>query len=206
MILAVRNLVITCMIICLITYLVCRKMPDLKCKMGYMVLLSTFSLLVLWLTGVSPRNGLQFEIDWTTVQMTPLQGIKTVLYNGVTAYAIENILGNVVMMMPIGFLLPLCFKSLRKWYISGVIGFMFSLLIECSQLFLWRGTDIDDVLLNTVGTLMGYLSWRIFRRRLELCSGLQEVDGLWNILWVVALLLPYFVELSVGFLDFLIGR
>lgn len=48
------------------------------------------------------------------------------------------------------------------------IGFLFSLFIEAAQLFSFRATDIDDLLMNTMGTWLGYLLFlainRIFPR------------------------------------------
>lgn len=41
------------------------------------------------------------------------------------------------------------------------IGFGASCLIEGVQLFSWRSTDIDDVLLNTAGTLLGWLCYML---------------------------------------------
>jgi len=202
----IRNLLITCAIICLTTYVVCRKEQQLQRRISCMLMLSTCSLLVFWLTGTTPRSGFQPEIDWSSVQMIPLRGIKTVLYYGFTFYAFENILGNIIMMMPIGFLLPLFFRHLRKWYQVGLIGGAMSLLIEVSQLFLWRGTDIDDVLLNVVGTLAGYIVWKLSGNKLDRWVGLEEAGKKWNALWSLAMLIPYFTEVALGFLDILMRR
>lgn len=68
-----------------------------------------------------------------------------------------NVLLNVAMFIPFGFLLPLITPKLRKWYVSIGIGSCLSLAIELLQL--WRGTgvcDVDDLLANTLGTVIGY--------------------------------------------------
>ena len=39
---------------------------------------------------------------------------------------------------------------------------MFSIIIEVSQLFNYRVTDIDDLITNTFGTIIGYLVWKTF--------------------------------------------
>ncbi len=69
---------------------------------------------------------------------------------------------NVIMFMPLGFLLPLIWPHFREWKKVAVTGIAFSLCIEFCQLFCFRTTDIDDLLMNTAGTLAGYLIWIVF--------------------------------------------
>lgn len=68
---------------------------------------------------------------------------------------------NIIMCMPLGFLLPFVFKECRKCSRTVLTGAAFSLLIELSQIFNFRATDVDDLLTNTCGALMGYLIWRV---------------------------------------------
>ena len=39
-----------------------------------------------------------------------------------------------------------------------------SLAIEICQLFCYRATDVDDLIMNTLGTLVGYLIWLLYKR------------------------------------------
>lgn len=206
MLIMIRNLMITGAIVCLITYKACRGKQQLQRRVSGMLLISCCSLIVFWLTGITPRSGFQPIVDWSTVQPVPFRGIRTVLYYGITFYAVENILGNIIMMMPLGFLLPFFFKNLRKWYWIGLIGGALSLLIEGSQLFLCRGTDIDDVLLNLTGAVIGYYIWKLFWRKLDEWFGLEESDRHWKYLWLFAVLVPYVTEVVSGFVDLLIRR
>ena len=52
---------------------------------------------------------------------------------------------NIIMCMPLGFLLPLIWEDCRKLGKTVLIGAGFSLLIEITQLFNYRATDIDDL-------------------------------------------------------------
>ncbi len=54
---------------------------------------------------------------------------------------------------------------------TALTGFTLSLIIELSQLFNRRITDIDDLMMNTLGALIG---WAIFRMMKEHLSELQE--------------------------------
>lgn len=64
---------------------------------------------------------------------------------------------NIIMCMPLGFLLPLLWKGCRKCGRTVLIGLIFSLLIEITQLFNWRASDVDDLMANTCGALIGYI-------------------------------------------------
>ena len=70
-----------------------------------------------------------------------------------------NLLGNIVMFMPIGFFLPLLW---RTPFIDTVLsGMLISVIIELIQLLLPRWTDIDDVILNTLGAAAGFLLYKL---------------------------------------------
>lgn len=90
----------------------------------------------------------QPNINWI-----PLSGL---------AKDLPNILMNIVLFLPLGFLLPLCQRDFRNGKSTLGFGFRLSLGIECMQLFLGRATDINDLLANTLGTLLGYLLARVF--------------------------------------------
>ena len=71
-----------------------------------------------------------------------------------------NIFGNIAMFIPVGICWPLCFKKLDTIAKTVLAGFGYSFLIELSQLlFFERGSDVDDLILNTAGTLIGALIW-----------------------------------------------
>lgn len=73
-------------------------------------------------------------------------------------YIRRLILENIIMLMPVGFLLPLIYQRAFTAVRTVFIGFIFSLIIETSQYFLKTGLfETDDILHNTVGTLIGYI-------------------------------------------------
>lgn len=69
---------------------------------------------------------------------------------------------NVVLFMPLGFLVPLIWDKFRNVVKIALFGIFFSLLIEVSQLYTNRATDIDDLIVNTFGALVGYLIFKVF--------------------------------------------
>ena len=70
---------------------------------------------------------------------------------------------NIIMFMPLGFLLPLIWRRYREMGRTVLTGFCMSLSIELSQLFCLRVTDIDDLTMNTLGTAVGFGCWIAFR-------------------------------------------
>lgn len=71
--------------------------------------------------------------------------------------ALLNLIGNTAMFIPLGIVWPGVFKKLNTHWKVITAGFGVSLTIEILQLpFFDRATDIDDLILNTLGFLMGY--------------------------------------------------
>ena len=68
-----------------------------------------------------------------------------------------NIVGNTTMFIPIGIIFPIVYKELNTHAKVIAAGVGFSLCIEILQLpFYDRVSDVDDLLLNSVGFLVGY--------------------------------------------------
>lgn len=77
--------------------------------------------------------------------------------------AITNILGNILAFLPLGILVPLIFRKSDSISWIFIISVGSSVVIETVQLLFRIGSmDIDDVLLNSVGGLVGFLLYRGF--------------------------------------------
>lgn len=73
-----------------------------------------------------------------------------------------NIFGNIICFIPFGSMLPLLSRKMRKMSLTTLVSFELSLVIEVTQLLLKVGSfDVDDLLLNTIGGLIGYLLYDI---------------------------------------------
>lgn len=77
-----------------------------------------------------------------------------------------NILGNIIVFMPVGIFVPLLFQhqswAYKKRYVL-MIGFLFSLGVESIQYIMAVGVfDVDDLILNTLGAFVG---WQVYVRR-----------------------------------------
>lgn len=65
-------------------------------------------------------------------------------------------LANVFMFMPLGFIYPITFKQMQRFWKTTVSMLTFSFLIELLQYFIGRSADVDDLILNTIGGMLGY--------------------------------------------------
>lgn len=69
----------------------------------------------------------------------------------------RNIILNIALFVPFGFLLPFGIQRLRKFWITYLIGFFISLGIESIQYGLKIGLfELDDIMDNTIGMMIGY--------------------------------------------------
>lgn len=72
---------------------------------------------------------------------------------------------NILMTVPLGVLLPLCWQQYQRFPRTLAAGFLTSLAIELSQMFCFRATDIDDLILNTLGTAAGFFLGKLILSR-----------------------------------------
>lgn len=90
--------------------------------------------------------------------------IKLMLESGNPWLILKNILGNVILFLPFGFLLPIIYPKLRTFKTCLTLSFVMSLAIEMSQYsFADRIFDVDDIFLNTVGAVSGWVLFKIIR-------------------------------------------
>ena len=97
------------------------------------------------------------------VNLTPFATLRLFFRAGGTVAKI-NLLGNLLVFVPLGLVPPLLWERFRKALPGVLPGFCFSLAVECLQYFTGRSVDIDDLILNTLGAALGWLLWRIFKK------------------------------------------
>lgn len=83
---------------------------------------------------------------------------------GSTRDIIWNVVGNAAMFVPTGIVLPIVYKRLDRFWKVVCAGAFISLCIEVLQLpFASRASDIDDILLNTLGVVVGYAVYALVK-------------------------------------------
>ena len=101
-------------------------------------------------------NAFPFRINWVPmVNLTDYPTMREILI---------NVIGNTAMFIPLGIVWPCVYKELNTPVKAIAAGAGFSLLIEILQLpFYDRVSDVDDLLLNSLGFILGYLSYLLAR-------------------------------------------
>lgn len=140
-----------------ILYLMRKKQKNAICRKDVAVLL-LFSVYMTFLLGVTLFN--RYPEESYRMELQPLWSYIETISNG--NYPLGwQIFYNIVAFVPLGVFLPLLscrIRSLRNILICGVL---LSAAIECSQLIFRCGLcELDDVLDNAIGAVIGYAVWR----------------------------------------------
>jgi glycopeptide antibiotics resistance protein len=105
----------------------------------------------------------------TSQDVSSVHGVNITLFKELTRYQIgtklfyRNIIGNIIMFIPFGFFTSYYLK-LNKRSIVFFITLIVSIVIELIQLKIGRAFDVDDIILNMVGSLIGYYVYRLIDR------------------------------------------
>ncbi len=110
-----------------------------------------YSVIVLCMTFLSRESGSRIGID---LELFSTWGINA----RNNAYVVENVL----LFVPYGFVCAWAFPPLRNFITCAMAGLLTSLIIEWLQFLTQRGYfQIDDILTNFMGSIMGYLIFRL---------------------------------------------
>ena len=140
-------------------------------KTFYTILWCAFAVYLLalvWLLFLNRPVGFSMSISEYFKKTANIVPLRTII-RYVTAYgygyaklSVTNLLGNFLLFLPMGALLPCLFKRVNKFYKVVIIVAATVLLVEILQGLLRVGTpDIDDFILNLSGAMLGYAIWNI---------------------------------------------
>ncbi len=127
-------------------------------------LIALFWLLIGWRIGYHTSGNTNF-VPLETVRLF-LWVLKNSGDRQMRWQAVANLVGNVVLFVPLGLFLPMLWKKCQN-----LVGFFLWLLpalimVELLQLVTRLGAcDVDDLLLNTLGALGGWLLWKLLHLR-----------------------------------------
>ena len=155
-----------------------------KRRWGWMVLLTLYLNAMYIVIGVP---GVQYICWDPTLNLIPFQDFS--------ARNMEGMVLNAIMFAPLGFLLPAYFERYRHWGRTLAAGFLTSLTVELIQLFTFRATDVDDLIMNTLGTLVGFLIAKlVFGHRSAVYRGRKD--------WLELMIVNAIVLLTIVFVRY----
>ncbi len=102
--------------------------------------------------------------DWYgTSNFVPFASMVQLITETPLQTALLNIVGNLLLFMPFGFLMPVLFERLRSAPAVLWRAFAVSLAIEVVQIATRaRATDVDDIIINVAGAMAGYVVYLVF--------------------------------------------
>jgi glycopeptide antibiotics resistance protein len=103
------------------------------------------------------------ELSYVTNNFIPFTTIKEIIDQGNIKSVIRTLIANIILFIPLGSILPLLWQRASKLSMVFLWGFAGSISVEFLQYLIslligytYRSTDIDDVILNIVGAVIGF--------------------------------------------------
>ena len=135
------------------------KIKQISITKTLMIIALFFYILTLIVSTTVARRSLSGHM----IRLFPFYSWKMVLRGNKTHLVM--VLENIIMMMPIGFLLPLINKKRNNAVMIVIIGSIISSSIECTQYVFYKGWfEIEDIFNNSIGTLIGYMAYSLVQK------------------------------------------
>ncbi len=142
-----------------------RRLFMIYCVILFMLLVFKLELSVGSLMDKIKSVALSREQGAWNMNLVPFKTISSQLrlLKTIPTIAVKNLAGNIVVFVPFGFLLPSGYETMRKCHKTFLAGLLFIFVVETVQLASMLGSfDIDDIILNCLGVLGGYIIFKIF--------------------------------------------
>ena len=123
-------------------------------------------------------------------------GFNYILFTEIFRYEIGsklfilNVAGNIILFVPFGYFIADYLKSNKILPILG-ISFVTSLCIELVQLYIGRSFDVDDILLNCIGGILGFVLNRFLNKVNDHLPKFLRSDIFYNILCIIIIAVFY---------------
>lgn len=138
-------------------------------KRIWFVIFGLYCALMLWLLFARPgyAEGIPYgeQLRWNLIPFETIARFLRMLHSsdpGLQRHAVINLIGNVIMFIPLGFCLPVLFQRQRKLWAVLLTTALVIILVELTQLITLVGScDTDDLILNILGAAIGYGIFKI---------------------------------------------
>ena len=136
---------------------------------------------------------LLFEI-LTMAELNSAGGMNLVPFSEILRYKVGskmfnyNVLGNVIIFIPFGYIVSQYVNPKKIWPVI-ITTLLTSGIVEFVQLKIGRSFDIDDIILNFIGGVLGYLLYVIIKAIKKKLPDFLQSDTIYNIIWIVLIVL-----------------
>ncbi len=126
------------------------------------------------------------DVSWSTSNFVPFQ--EMFRYDFGSRLFIKNVLGNMLLFIPYGFFMAYYLK-IKKPISILLLCLLVSGTIETTQLLIGRVFDVDDILLNIIGGMIGFLLYKLLEDIKDLLPPILKKPIIYNIIIVVLIIL-----------------
>ena len=160
-------------------------------KTAAYIIFTLYLTAMCFLVGFPSAAGI--KISWS-YNFIPLYGMLTDITNSCL---------NVLLFIPLGIFVPCLWPNHRSMMKTVGVGLMTSLGIEILQIFTFRATDINDVITNVAGTMIGYLIGKLIINRFPQLNWLGCKERELYLLYATVVVVMFF---SQPFIQFVLGN
>ena len=127
----------------------------------------------------------QDDVSWSTNNFIPFR--EMFRYEFGSRLFIKNVLGNITLFLPFG-LFTSYYLNIKKWPLIVFLTLVASTSIEVVQMMIGRVFDIDDIILNLLGGLLGYYIMVILRKIGDFLPNFMKSEVFLNIISAIILI------------------
>ena len=161
---AIAILVILCILYIPVMVKLNKKGVTITRQLSYLALFSSVYLIafatILFVPIVNLFTPLTFKLG-SYLNLIPFGWLRE---PDVKRQIIDEVIPNMVLFFPLGIFIPVVFREMRKISKVFLVVFFISFSIEVFQYFLGRSADVDDIIKNTIGGIVGYGFFIVFNR------------------------------------------
>lgn len=125
------------------------------------------------------------DVSWSTSNFMPFK--EMFRYQIGSRLFFKNVIGNMIMFLPYGFFIAEFLKTKKIKLIVFLI-FIASFTIEITQLTIGRVFDIDDIILNIIGGVFGFLLYRLANIIREKLPKFLKNEWFYNIIFILLII------------------
>ena len=145
---------------------------DIKRVVCY-IIFSLYLSAIYAAVGLFSINNITFDITTNFIPIIPIID------------DFNNSILNIVLFIPLGIFLPLYWEKFNSMKQTLLVGAAMSVIIEILQIFTFRATDINDVIMNTLGTAIGYLIVKNFIKKQSIIVPSKNTNELYVLCGIV---------------------
>ena len=139
------------------------------------------------------------DVNYGTSNYIPFKEIFR--YNFGSRLFVKNIVGNILLFLPYGYYVSDFLKPKKAW-ITLLLTILVSTTIEIVQLNIGRTFDIDDIILNTIGGILGYLLYSGISSIVNKLPDAVKKDNVINFVVVIIILIVIMYAFNLNIISF----